>query len=257
MALQDLFGPIATRTNVIGDLDTFILSNVPYGIVHPGNIQWGAIEFDGPRAPGIDGAKPLMQWHFGGVPYPITKALRIYYTYLRTWDGSNATVTDSILLGSQEKLDDYGHVEPVPWVQNALSQPGARVLTSNIAILASVAGVIVRGAPRSQAPSGVPSLHGIVQSELAQTGPDCLSFRGNPVAVDFDGPAQDSDSHNVFTYTVETLFNEPGKYAQLLFWYFAGRPHRVTKALRIPLGVPDQDGYGLFIGYTGGTPGGG
>src|SRR5262249_23052569 len=79
----------------------------------------------------------------------------------------------------------------------------------------------------------------LVEAELGRPASDlngsydhCI---GTPQRIDFDGPAQDYDSHIPFPYTPATLFNEPEKYAQVLIWYFAGRPRRVTKALRIPL----------------------
>src|SRR5713101_5296476 len=115
---QRLFGPVITRSHVIGDFDTFILHNVPYAEVRPRSVQWGAVLYDGPEATGIGRAKPALQWHFGGVPYPVSKAIRIPYTYGRTWDGSNAEVTASIYLGFQDNLTDLIVPQPIPFVTN-------------------------------------------------------------------------------------------------------------------------------------------
>src|SRR5438876_6021652 len=103
---QSLVGPVSTRAHVISNFDAFILHNVPYGEVRQRDIQWGAVQYDGPDAPGITGAKPVMYWHFGGVPSPISKAVRILYTFVQFWDGSNETITASILLGFHDRLSD-------------------------------------------------------------------------------------------------------------------------------------------------------
>lgn len=37
-----------------------------------------------------------------------------------------------------------------------------------------------------------------------------------------------------------------------MFWYFGGKPHRISKAFRIPYRIPDDpEEYNLFIGYGG------
>src|ERR1051326_6715596 len=113
---QRLFGPITTRSVRIDQFDTFILSNIPYAEVPPENVNWGAVEYDGPNSLGIDGAKPVLQWHFGGVPYPISKAIRINYTYIRRWDGSNDRINTSIYLGFQDALDQYVLPQAIPFV---------------------------------------------------------------------------------------------------------------------------------------------
>jgi hypothetical protein len=255
MAIQDLFGPISTRTHVIDDFDTFVRSNIPYGEVEPKNIRWGALEYDGPRAPEMIGTKPALQWHFGGIPYPITRAVRIFYTYERKWDGSGETVTDTILLGFQENLSDHIRAQPIPFVRTysetfftrqanlgLLGDATNQAWGSRASLLASEARGLITGAPPQPQPGQgqlQPNFNTVIKAELDR-GDNRGAFerlQGRPASIDFDGPAQNSDSHNVFPYTIATLFNDPDRYSQVLLWYFAGRPRRVTKAMRIPLTV--------------------
>jgi hypothetical protein len=76
------------------------------------------------------------------------------------------------------------------------------------------------------------------------------AVQSQPFNVEFDGPARDADSHHVFPYTFETLVNDQEKFDQILWWYFAGHPVRITKAMRIPLGS-DPNSPSLFVGYSG------
>jgi hypothetical protein len=244
---QGLFGPVATHVHRIDNFAAFILNNVPYGEVHPKDVQWGVLQYDGPDVDGVIGAKPVLQWHFGGVPYPITKAIRVPYTYIRTIDGSNTPTTEQIFLGFQERLTDFILPQPIPYVADPtptfrirLSSLGALggftnpVWSSDTGVLASEApGVITRSYIAD--PADLLSLNTFIRDELKWAQPAFDALLGNPIAVDVDGPAQDSDSHHPFPYTFGTLVNEPYKYAQLLFWYFGGKPYRVTKAMRIPL----------------------
>jgi hypothetical protein len=255
MPINDLVGPITTRTLVIENLDTFILNNIPYGVVRPTNVQWGSIVFDGPRAPGLIGSKAALQWYFGGVAYPITKAIRVFYTYKRTWDGSDAVVTDGILIGFQENLLDHIVAQPIPFVSTYSRTYFARrdnlglfgdstnlAWGSQPAILASEAAGVVTAAPQQfaappQQPG--PNFDALIKTELAR-GDHAAAYEnliGHQADIDFDGPAQEQDSHNIFPYTLASLINEQEKYARVQFWYFAGIPRRVVKAIRIPLDI--------------------
>jgi hypothetical protein len=242
---QGLIGPVTTRTLRIDQFDTFILNNIPYGAVQPEHVDWGAIEYDGPAADGITGSKPLLQWHFGGIPYPISKAIRIYYTYVRAWDGSNARITASILLGFQGELTRFVLPQAIPFVENPTQTFRTRrdnlgpyggystqVWASDPGVLASEADALVTRSVEYDA-ANLTMFNTLLQDELGQPRFDLLLR--SPIPIDFDGPAQTSDSHRIFEYTSATLFNAPDRYAQVLLWYFAGKPWRLTKAMRIPL----------------------
>lgn len=248
---QRLFGPVTTRNVRIDQFDAFILNNIPYAQVQPRHVNWGAVEYDGPDAPGIDGGKPALQWHFGGVPYPITKAIRINYTYVRKWDGSNAVITTAIYLGFQDALHQYVLPQVIPFVAaptptfvrriGDLGQYGGfstHSWASDVGILASEAQSVITRSVQYDAVN-LATFNTFIRAEMglppiAPGGP-AAALSLDPIPVDFDGPAQDYDSHKPFEYTFATLQNEPEKYSQLLFWYFAGKPFRLTKAMRIPL----------------------
>jgi len=264
--MADLFGPITSRWTRIGNFDSFILSNIPYAHVQPDALQWGAIDFDGPT---FVPNKPTLQWHFGGVPYPITRAVRVWYTYKRTWDASNELVTAAIYLGFQENVEN--HLAPrlaFPTQEDADAFRGRaanlgphvgvppRFLASPSAVLASQASSLISGAVAANPPT----LTELIRTELQvdQAFLNRLPNQEERFLVDYDGPAQDNDSHNVFQYSLAQLFQEPDKYSQLLWWYFGGVPWRLTKALRIPLDAQLAAGDrfvrprgAMFIGYAG------
>jgi hypothetical protein len=82
-------------------------------------------------------------------------------------------------------------------------------------------------------------------------------LKREPVIVAFDGPARDNTSLNPFGYTLPTLFNDKEKYSQLLWWYFGGKPYRITKAIRIPdrsvwnRDLAGEDVTSVFVGFAG------
>jgi hypothetical protein len=339
--LQTLYGILtgtnaaATRRQYIGDFNTFILNHIPYAQVQLRDLQTGLMSFDGPDANGVD--KPLLVWHFGGLPYPIVKAAQVDYTYVRTWDGSGWTIHSSILFGFQSSDDQPLHVSPraraaktpepiqehahkseskdfveqlteavrsltetspsatvggttvytdldsfindeldgryasfaadrvapaTPDSEPAIQQRLARVITSFSQ--AQLPAGESQSAVQPRTPAVEPAVTTALLELLVQVAQQ--SANGNhakprgwvlngagPVNVEFDGPARDNDSHHIFAYTTETLFNDQDKYNQVLWWYFAGQPVRITKALRIPVGA-DPNGPSLFVGYSG--PGG-
>jgi hypothetical protein len=82
--------------------------------------------------------------------------------------------------------------------------------------------------------------------------PNWLEAFDGPVLIEVDGPARENDSVNLFPYGRVSLFNQPHLYRQLIFWYFAGVPHQLTKAVRVR---PEQHPQiGLFVGYQGPGP---
>lgn len=236
-----LVGPVTTRLQVIGNFDSFILNNIPYALVKSEQVRWGSVYCDGPDAPGVNRAKPALQWHFGGVAYPISKAIRIPYSYIRTWDGSDAQVPASIFIGFQQHLDDLLLPQPIPWVQTpsarfaqnaagfgALGNP---FLASDAAVLGSDAAALVTLSLEVDSDSG-DTLHKLVCAELHDNDRfHHLETKVTP--VDLDGLAKDNDSQNVFQYMVAAVVNDPAAYGRLLHWYFGGKAYSLTKAMRI------------------------
>jgi hypothetical protein len=75
-----------------------------------------------------------------------------------------------------------------------------------------------------------------------------------PTIVEFDGAAKDNNRANPYLPTDQELASVDG-YQQLLWWYFGGKPYRITKAIRIPYNYKHDDGQeysaSLLIGYQG------
>jgi hypothetical protein len=239
-----------TKRQFIGDFTTFILNHIPYAQVEPKDLQTGLISFDGPKAAGIDDGKPVLVWHFGGLPYPIVKAAMIQYNYQRTWDGSGQTVHGAILFGFQS--EDPQTLDAAPRGKFGLRTLGARETKGNTfldlrdafeALSNTVPTAVVFGT------SKFGNLDTFVNHQLAE-GLSATEKDG-PFNIEFDGPARDNDSHHPFLYTLETLFNDQAKFAEIVWWYFGGRATRITKAIRIPLKPNDATSPSLFVGYSG------
>lgn len=82
----------------IENLHKLILDQLPYGQIDPASLVQGTIEIDGPAQEPISQKRPL-QWHFGGVPYEISKAIRIQYAYQKVLDGAPIYATGSLFIG--------------------------------------------------------------------------------------------------------------------------------------------------------------
>lgn len=138
------------------------------------------------------------------------------------------------------------------------SDPAARELMDTAARLAEEA-VVARNAAAKASQFAADSKAAV---EPAETAADLVlkawaERKKYPVIVAFDGPAQDNNSLNPFNYTPQTLFNDKEKYNQVLWWYFGGRPYRVTKAIRLPVrtaltkALTGEAVESLFIGFAG------
>ena len=244
---------VITRRQFIADFESFTLNHIPYAHVRPRDLQTGLIEFDG-----TDGGRPVLVWYFGGLPYPVARAARIDYLYVRSWDGSGAVASASIIYGFQSNGEFHElrtaprHTFPVQRIT-----PGANFVTE----LSSAVRSAMNNLPTdvvSGTSSQYSNLDAFVHSQLnpaagppARRGLELL--RDDipvPFEIEFDGPARDYDSHRIFAYTLDTLFNDREKFNQILWWNFAGHPQRITKALRIPLDHTDN-ARSMFIGFTG------
>jgi hypothetical protein len=253
-------GSTTTKRQFISNFQPFLLNHIPYAQVEPKDLQTGLIDWDGKAADGMGEHRPILVWYFGGLPYPITKAARIDYTYVRTWDGTNANASASILLGFQSEHKTH-QLKRAPRA-NITVKDGAFVGQLNQALTA------LRDIMPADVISGSGSFTNLddfvythigkavpagVASVRAAQGQPAGYPRTKPLTIEFDGPARDSDSHHIFAYTLDTLFNDRDKFNQILWWHFGGNQQRITKAMRIPLD-DSEDGPSLFVGFTG--PGG-
>jgi hypothetical protein len=103
--LVELLGQFASQFDAVSvdyrdvdNLHKLILDELPYGQIDPNNLVQGSIEVDGPAQDPPNGGKPL-QWHFGGAPYEVCKAIRIQYGYSRYLDGVEINATGSLFIG--------------------------------------------------------------------------------------------------------------------------------------------------------------
>jgi hypothetical protein len=277
--IQALYGIVngsnapAIKRQYIGNFESFILNHIPYAEVRDRDLQTGLISFDGPGANGFDEQRPILVWHFAGLPYPIVRAAMIDYSYLRTWDGTNVRVYASMVFGFQDGVDHA--LVPSPRT-SVLQQGFARGMAQQefVDLFTQTVTTLSNNIPTAtvSGTTAYTNLHDFVLNEIGTSYPDGLVAlpppQGNgaaeahaaaangatapqPHTIEFDGPARDHDSHHIFAYTLETLFNNQDLFNQILWWYFGGQPVRITKAMRIPLA---DGGPSLFVGYSG--PGG-
>ena len=278
-------GAVTVEYQKVDNVHKLLLDELPYGTIDPNGIVQGTIEIDGPGQRPCNGKKPL-QWHFGGVPYRIPKAIRIEYLYQKYVDGAQISANGSLFIGYEvsSAVEQNGQPAALSMEEQALSVPAVETVTALIDIFqrtfASSPNRVTALARYVDAtnfdafieehmPGHSPALAQGTSSSQSPTGPTPLSLRLRTgpanlpperhlgVRVEYDGPARDYDSKRPFPYTTSTLFNDPsGLYNQLLWWYFGGRAFRITKALRI--GYNDHPGGthqgSLLIGYQGPGP---
>ena len=243
LTLVNKGGTVTSATQTIDDLHQFIFNNIPYGLVDPKNLQQGLIELDGPNCTDPPRAQPLLQWHFGGVPYPIAKAIRVQYTYTRTYQDNRYDESGSLFIGYQ--LEDTmpparvtatrrnWSATPITDIGQLLSALETFAKENSVALIAAKADDLDKFIKKNN-PLG-----------------EHHHPTGQVAAVYYDGPAQRNDSNNPFPYTRATLFNDQDRYGELLHWYFGGKAYQVTKAIRVSYPAHPVT---LFIGYQG--PGG-
>src|SRR5450631_2958747 len=121
LAMAKQAGTVTTLSQRIDDLQEFLLDNIPYGKVNAQDLLPGFVEYDGPAQP-IPTPKRSLRWHFGGEPYKITKAMRIRYTYIKTYESEQVSFTGSLLVGYQ--VPPQGTVVP--------PDPSLTVSTTNL-----------------------------------------------------------------------------------------------------------------------------
>lgn len=283
--LNALLNPSVTSSIAYEQIDNFhkfILDNVPYGRVDPNYIQQGLIEFDGPAQDPPTGKKPL-QWHFGGVPYPIIKAMRIQYSYTKSYQGTDYDLAGSLFIGYEDVSsqlirmvrEDVGgarandRADRLREFQASIFEARDRLyppLDDQLTLRELID--IIRIQTLNQ-PASVSRLAQIAQNldtfiadnypyrsfvdfdwdlVLGRNGGSTLP---DPLLVEYDGPAQKYDSLQAFPFSLATLFSDQARYNQLLWWYFGGRAYRITKAMRVHYELTAGVGECLWVGFQG------
>ena len=82
----------------IDNFHKLVVDEVPYGTIDQNGLVQGLIEFDGPAQDPPNLKKPL-QWHFGGIPYEVCKAIRIQYSYQKQVDNTYINASGSLFIG--------------------------------------------------------------------------------------------------------------------------------------------------------------
>jgi hypothetical protein len=103
--LVEIMRDLATQPNAVSvafqRIDNFhklVVDEVPYGTIDQNGLVQGLIEFDGPAQDPPNLKKPL-QWHFGGIPYEVCKAIRIQYSYQKQVDNTYINASGSLFIG--------------------------------------------------------------------------------------------------------------------------------------------------------------
>jgi hypothetical protein len=275
-------GAVSVAFQRIDNFHKLVLDQLPYGQIDPASLVQGLIEFDGPAQDPPNLKKPL-QWHFGGIPYEVCKAIRIQYSYQKYVEGAQLDANGSLFIGYsfadpyrdalspevREKLQaqanrrDAVPVKTEDLLESLLTEfvnsPGKVTPLAKYVDVNNFDAFLFDNFPfQTSAQAGG---HAISSADLG-VKPTPLSSRfakgnGLPgVRIEYDGPARDYDSHRPFPYTTYTLFNDvSGIYDTLLWWYFGGKAFHITKAMKLGYTDPQGNQGSLLVGYQGPGPG--
>ena len=288
-ALNKEPGVISISYRQIDSFHKLILDELPYGQIDPTGIVQGLIEIDGPAQDPPNGKKPL-QWHFGGIPYEIGKAIRIQYGYQKYVDGIQINAICSLFIGyelsfayppvERARLEgaQADSAEALEAARQAFvnaqdlqaADDSARFADALRSQFAIAPGTVTRVAKYVNTPD---DFDGFIRDNLPFTAGTPHSGNGavaaaasrrrlsegfvgghNPgpagVRIELDGPARDYNSKNAFPYTAQTLFNDPSGLYDKLLWWYFG-----GRAFRITKAMrvryDDPLTRALLIGYQG------
>jgi hypothetical protein len=271
----------------ISSFHKFIVDQLPYGKIDQNALVQGLVEFDGPEQE-PENSKPPLQWHFGGTPYEVCKAIRIEYAYEKQIDGLNYASTGSLFIGYESTLplmQKYAQAREgaVAARQAAQAYPRdiedfirtarheyvvypTRVTPQAIYVTTAMFDAFIEINFPWQTPDQRRAIWEKAEHEAAANSgqapqPTPLARLLDPgpsgglpgAEIEYDGPARTYNSKNAFPYTTQTLFSDPsGLYNEVLWWYFGGTAFRITKAMRLTYEDPESHTRaGLLIGYQG------
>jgi len=240
-ARPDLASVAVSRPLQLGDLQSFILKEVPYGETKIDNVQ-DEVKYDGPNLPDDivvpdKDQRPPLYWYFDGLLYKIERALSLTYTYQRKdATGQYITAPDSIYVGFEAGYDDTGNYVP--------SGPEKPPLLREQHYTRPVAVPITRR-------SGAHKLQEWLITELRELGFNDFA-RAQTGWVDYAGPARDFISTRPFDMSLLQLIEIPDEFSKLLSWHIDGKQHRVAKAMRIHFLDKQCRLRAILIGFQGG-----
>jgi hypothetical protein len=271
----------------ISSFHKFVVDQLPYGQIDQNALVQGLVEFDGPEQEPENSKTPL-QWHFGGIPYEVCKAIRIEYAYQKDIDGLRYNSTGSLFIGYESTLalvQKYAQAREGAFAARQAAQAYPRDIEDFIraarhdyvvsptrvtpqAIYVTTAlfdAFVEMNFPWKTPEQGKAIWEAAERAAAANSGqaplPTPLARMLDPgpsgglpgACIEYDGPARDYNSKKAFPYTTQTLFNDPsGLYGKVLWWYFGGAAYRITKAMRLTYEDPESQGrVGLLVGYQG------
>jgi len=234
---------IKSQITQINDLQSFILSAVPYGLTTIDDVQnW--VLYDGPDVPNTAnmpdlGRRPNLYWYFGGDAHKIARVVTFQYTYRAlTPSGVYVPVPDSIYVGFE---DTYRRDANDRAVYNGAGIDQPPIARYDEAIPPSVPVAIAYGKQK---------LNESLDAELESL--KINHFRAWQTGwVDYAGPARDATGVAPFNMTVAQLVDRPDEFNKLLYWHIAGKPERVAKAMRIQCFDDNLCLRSILIGFQG------
>ena len=269
----------------ISSFHKFIVDQLPYGQIDQNALVQGLVEYDGPEQEPENSKTPL-QWHFGGIPYEVCKAIRIQYSYQKELDGLKYESTGSLFIGYESTLplmQKYAQARADAAQQAAQAYPTdiqdfiraarhayvvypSRVAPQAIYVTTPMFDAFIQMNFPWQTPAQRKTIWEAAARDAARNAgqapqPTPLSRMLDPepsgeppgARIEYDGPARDYNSKKAFPYTAQTLFNDPsGLYSKVLWWYFGGAAYRITKAMRLTYEYSEERArVGLLVGYQG------
>jgi len=82
----------------VDNMHKLVVDQIPYGQIDLKSLVQGSIEVDGPAQATPNRKKPL-QWHFGGEPFEICKAIRLQYAYQKPINNVTYDAAASLFIG--------------------------------------------------------------------------------------------------------------------------------------------------------------
>jgi hypothetical protein len=261
---------VMTRSESVGDLNTFLFKELPYRNVVASNLTQGLVEVEDRH---FTADQPinwqLPYWSFGSKYYRIDRAVRVHYMYAYPQPGE-PPLQGSLFFGFQSngKVPAPSNPNGTARLARALARPMLR--ESEIAV--RVAGPNGSGHNQGFGNERLPTIDQLLDSLRTGTNPGINTTQFNNIIHDFDdfvvamepngpgatpptlsdwqrqflpkrrfdfgdvvaysGIAADNDQTQPFPYNLGELV-AANKLDDLIAWHFGSTGFRVTKAIRL------------------------